>query len=42
MNGTLQGEAIVGDDFYAALLRSFVGDRPYDSRLKAGLLAGMA
>ena len=40
VNGTLRGEAIVGDDFYAALLRSFVGDRPYDSRLKAGLLAG--
>jgi hypothetical protein len=40
VNGTLQGEAIAGDDFYAALLRSFVGDRPYDSRLKAGLLAG--
>ena len=40
VNGTLQGEAIVGDDFYAALLRSFVGDRPYDSRLKAGLLGG--
>jgi hypothetical protein len=42
VNGTLRGEAIAGDDFYAALLRSFVGDRPYDSRLKAGLLAGAA
>lgn len=42
VNGTLQGEAIAGEDFYAALLRSFVGDRPYDSRLKAGLLAGLA
>ena len=41
VNGTLRGEAIAGDDFFAALLRSFVGDRPYDSKLKAGLLAGV-
>lgn len=40
VNGTLRGEAIVGEDFFIALLRSFVGDRPYDSKLKAGLLAG--
>ena len=40
VNGTLRGEAIAGEDFYAALLRSFVGDRPYDRKLKAGLLAG--
>ena len=40
VNGTLRGEAIAGEDFFAALLRSFVGDRPYDSKLKAGLLAG--
>ncbi len=38
LNGTLRGEAVPGDDFYAALLRSFVGDKPYDPRLKAGLL----
>jgi Chalcone isomerase-like len=38
LNGTLRGEAIVGEDFYAALLRSFVGDRPYDRELRAGLL----
>ena len=40
VNGTLRGEAIAGEDFFAALLRSFVGDRPYDSKLKSGLLAG--
>jgi Chalcone isomerase-like len=40
VNGTLRGEAIAGEDFFAALLRSFVGERPYDSKLKAGLLAG--
>ncbi len=38
LNGTLRGEAVPGDDFYAALLRSFLGERPYDPRLKAGLL----
>lgn len=40
VNGTLRGEAIAGEDFFSALLRSFVGERPYDKRLKAGLLAG--
>lgn len=39
-NGTQMGEAIPGEDFYAALLRAFVGERPYDKKLKAGLLGG--
>lgn len=38
LNGTLHGSAIAGDDFYAVLLASFVGDHPYDVRLKSGLL----
>jgi hypothetical protein len=38
LNGTLHGMAIAGDDFYAVLLASFVGDHPYDARMKAGLL----
>jgi hypothetical protein len=38
LNGTLQGEAIAGGDFFAAVLRAFIGERPYDARLKAGLL----
>jgi hypothetical protein len=38
LNGTLRGPLIPGDDFYAALLRAFVGDKPYDDALKAGLL----
>lgn len=38
LNGTLRGPAIAGDDFYAALLGSFIGDQPYDKRLKSGLL----
>lgn len=37
-NGKPQGEPIAGADFHAALLRAFVGDRPYDKRLRAGLL----
>lgn len=38
MNGTLRGAPVAGDDFYAALLRAFIGEHPYDERLKAGLL----
>jgi hypothetical protein len=38
LNGTLRSEPVAGADFYAALLRSFVGERPYDKALKAGLL----
>lgn len=38
LNGKLRGEAIAGPDFYAALLSAFIGDKPYDERLKAGLL----
>lgn len=37
-NGTLRGDVIVGADFYSVLLLSFVGDKPYDDALKAGLL----
>ncbi len=38
LNGTLRGAPVEGADFYAALLRAFIGERPYDERLKAGLL----
>lgn len=38
LNGTLRGAAVAGDDFYAAVLRAFIGELPYDKRLKAGLL----
>ncbi len=38
LNGTLRGEVVPGEDFFAALLRSFVGEKPYDNKLKAGLL----
>lgn len=39
-NTRLLGEAIPGADFYAALLRIFIGERPVDPELKAGLLGG--
>ncbi len=38
VNSSVRGEPIAGEDFYAALLRSFVGDVPYDEKLRAGLL----
>jgi flagellar motor switch/type III secretory pathway protein FliN len=42
LNGQPRGTVIAGDDFYAAVLRSFLGDKPYDDKLKAGLLGGTA
>lgn len=38
INGKLRGEPIAGDALYAALLRAFVGGRPYDDKMRAGLL----
>jgi hypothetical protein len=37
-NGKPRGEPIEGDDLYAALLLCFIGDKPVDNSLKAGLL----
>ncbi len=37
-NGQVRGEPIPGADFYAAVLSIFLGDKPVDRRLKAGLL----
>ena len=37
-NGRVLGSAIPGEDFYAALLRVFVGEQVSDDRLRAGLL----
>ncbi len=42
VNGTLRGDRVPGDALFAAVLRSFVGDRPYDPKLKAGLLGRKA
>ncbi len=38
LNGTLRGEFLAGADLYAAVLRSFLGELPYDKALRAGLL----
>jgi hypothetical protein len=40
VNGKLQGDAIPGEDMYAGVLRIFIGDKPVDRSLKAGLLGG--
>ena len=42
VNGKLRGEPIPGQDFYAALLRVFIGEHPSDQKLKAGLLGATA
>jgi Chalcone isomerase-like len=39
-NGQVRGEPVPGEDFYAALLRCFVGERPADPEMKVGLLGG--
>ncbi len=38
VNGKAQGEPFAGDDFYAAILKIYIGHDPVDRRLKAGLL----
>lgn len=40
INGQTKGAAIAGADFYAAVLRIWLGDRPVDGGLKKGLLGG--
>ncbi len=38
VNGAVRGDPLAGADLFPALLRAFVGERPYDDRMKAGLL----
>jgi hypothetical protein len=38
LNGKPRGEPVPGADLYAALLKIFIGERPVDKKLKAGLL----
>jgi Chalcone isomerase-like len=38
VNGKAQGSAIAGEDFYTALLRIWLGDKPADGDLKKGML----
>lgn len=40
LNGAVKGKAIGGDDFYRALLRVWLGDKPVDSGLKKAMLGG--
>ncbi len=40
VNGQPRGTAIAGDDFFAAVLRIWLGDKPVDGALKKGLLGG--
>jgi hypothetical protein len=40
LNAKPQGDAIGGDDLYAAMLKIFIGDKPVDKKLKEGLLGG--
>lgn len=40
LNGKQRGEPVAGEDFYAAFLRIFIGDKISDEELKAGLLGG--
>lgn len=40
VNGAPRGNPIAGEDFFAAVLRVWLGDKPVDSGLKKGLLGG--
>jgi hypothetical protein len=40
VNGTARGKPIVGEDFYKALLRIWIGDKPVQDDLKRALLGG--
>ncbi len=40
VNGQPRGSAIAGDDFFAAVLRIWIGDKPVDASLKKALVGG--
>jgi hypothetical protein len=40
VNGQARGTAIPGEDFYTAVLRVWLGEKPADSGLKKGLVGG--
>jgi hypothetical protein len=42
VNGKARGAPIPGEDLYAALMLVFLGERPVDAKLKAGLLGQRA
>jgi len=38
VNGQVKGQPIAGEDFYAAVLRIFIGERPAEKEMKARML----
>jgi hypothetical protein len=40
VNGQARGTSIAGEDFFAAVLRIWLGDKPVDAALKRGLVGG--
>jgi hypothetical protein len=40
VNGQVRGSAIAGEDFFTAVLRIWLGDKPVDGSLKKGLVGG--
>ncbi len=40
VNGQAKGAPIAGDDFFTAVLRVWIGDKPADAALKKGLVGG--
>jgi hypothetical protein len=40
VNGQPRGSAIAGEDFFEAVLRIWIGDKPVDADLKKGMLGG--
>lgn len=40
INGQVRGSAIAGEDFFTAVLRIWLGDKPVDGTLKKGLVGG--
>ena len=40
VNGQPRGSAIAGEDFFTAVLRIWIGDKPVDGGLKKGMVAG--
>jgi hypothetical protein len=40
LNGQVRGSAIAGEEFYTAVLRIWLGDKPVDDKLKKGLIGG--
>jgi len=40
VNGQPRGDSIAGEDFFTAVLRIWLGDKPADSDLKKGMLGG--